>query len=63
MSNYTVDGNMNICEYLIVPSFQISPVEDGMKSVLPDSLHIFNAISGTPTSATIQGIPSTSSVV
>ncbi|XP_056145327.1 dedicator of cytokinesis protein 9-like isoform X4 [Lampris incognitus] len=42
---------------------QISPVEDGMKSVLPDSLHIFNAISGTPTGATIQGIPSTSSVV
>ncbi|KAG7271406.1 hypothetical protein CRUP_031218, partial [Coryphaenoides rupestris] len=42
---------------------QISPVEDGLKSVgLPDSLHIFNAISGTPTSATIQGIPSTSSV-
>lgn len=34
-----------------------------MKSVLPDSLHIFNAISGTPTSATIQGIPSSSSVV
>ncbi|CAL8322032.1 unnamed protein product [Merluccius merluccius] len=41
---------------------QISPVEDGLKSVLPDSLQIFNAISGTPTSATIQGIPSTSSV-
>lgn len=41
----------------------ISPVEDGMKSVLPDSLHIFNAISGTPTGATIQGIPSSSSVV
>uniref|UniRef100_A0A8C5FFD2 Dedicator of cytokinesis 9 n=1 Tax=Gadus morhua TaxID=8049 RepID=A0A8C5FFD2_GADMO len=42
---------------------QISPVEDGMKSVLPDSLHIFNAISGTPTGATIQGVPCTSSVV
>ncbi|XP_076119975.1 dedicator of cytokinesis protein 9 isoform X7 [Alosa pseudoharengus] len=41
----------------------ISPVEEGMKSVLPDSLHIFNAISGTPNSATIQGIPSSSSVV
>ncbi|KAM6985310.1 dedicator of cytokinesis protein 9 isoform 5-T5 [Aplochiton taeniatus] len=41
----------------------IHPVEDGMKSVLPDSLHIFNAISGTPTGATIQGIPSSSSVV
>ncbi|XP_030641604.1 dedicator of cytokinesis protein 9 [Chanos chanos] len=41
----------------------ISPVEDGMKNVLPDSLHIFNAISGTPTSTTIQGIPSSSSVV
>ncbi|KAJ3592631.1 hypothetical protein NHX12_007758, partial [Muraenolepis orangiensis] len=42
---------------------QISPTEDGLKSVSPDSLHIFNAISGTPTGATIQGIPSTSSVV
>ncbi|XP_029936017.1 dedicator of cytokinesis protein 9 isoform X1 [Myripristis murdjan] len=42
---------------------QISPVEDGMKNTLPDSLHIFNAISGTPTGATIQGIPSSSSVV
>lgn len=42
---------------------QISPVEDGMKSVLPDSLQIFNAISRTPTSAIIQGIPSSSSVV
>nr|XP_015218956.1 PREDICTED: dedicator of cytokinesis protein 9 isoform X8 [Lepisosteus oculatus] len=42
---------------------QISPVDDGVKSVLPDSLHIFNAISGTPTSTTIQGIPSSSSVV
>uniref|UniRef100_A0AAY4CTK6 Dedicator of cytokinesis protein 9 n=1 Tax=Denticeps clupeoides TaxID=299321 RepID=A0AAY4CTK6_9TELE len=42
---------------------QISPVEDVMKSVLPNSLHIFNAISGTPNSTTIQGIPSSSSVV
>ncbi|XP_064184043.1 dedicator of cytokinesis protein 9-like isoform X6 [Anguilla rostrata] len=41
----------------------IIPVEDGMKSTLPDSLHIFNAISGTPTGTTIQGIPSSSSVV
>ncbi|KAG7463763.1 hypothetical protein MATL_G00180100 [Megalops atlanticus] len=41
----------------------IIPVEDGMKNALPDSLHIFNAISGTPTSTTIQGIPSSSSVV
>uniref|UniRef100_A0A4W5PH72 Dedicator of cytokinesis 9 n=1 Tax=Hucho hucho TaxID=62062 RepID=A0A4W5PH72_9TELE len=39
------------------------PVEDGMKSVLPDSLHIFNAISGTPSSATIAGMPNSSSVV
>ncbi|XP_066562841.1 dedicator of cytokinesis protein 9 isoform X3 [Amia ocellicauda] len=41
----------------------ISAGEDGIKSALPDSLHIFNAISGTPTTATIQGIPSGSSVV
>ncbi|CAJ1079445.1 dedicator of cytokinesis protein 9 isoform X9 [Xyrichtys novacula] len=50
-------------ELSIIMHEQISPVEDGMKSVLPDSLHIFNAISGTPTTATIQGIPSSSSVV
>ncbi|XP_032386220.1 dedicator of cytokinesis protein 9 [Etheostoma spectabile] len=50
-------------ELSIIMHEQISPVEDGMKSVLPDSLHIFNAISGTPTSATIHGIPSSSSVV
>uniref|UniRef100_A0A8C9W753 Dedicator of cytokinesis 9 n=1 Tax=Scleropages formosus TaxID=113540 RepID=A0A8C9W753_SCLFO len=42
---------------------QISTVEDGLRSLLPDSLHIFNAISGTPTSASIQGVPSSSSVV
>ncbi|KAI4883850.1 hypothetical protein NFI96_017538 [Prochilodus magdalenae] len=41
----------------------ICPVEDTMKSTLPDSLHIFNAISGTPTAASIQGLPSSSSVV
>ncbi|MGH0151474.1 UNVERIFIED_CONTAM: hypothetical protein FKN15_049381 [Acipenser sinensis] len=42
---------------------QISPVEDGMKSsVMPNSLHIFNAISGTPSSTTVHGIPSSSSV-
>lgn len=34
-----------------------------MRSPLPDSLHIFNAISGTPTAATIQGLPNSSSVV
>uniref|UniRef100_A0A8D0CUD3 Dedicator of cytokinesis 9 n=1 Tax=Sander lucioperca TaxID=283035 RepID=A0A8D0CUD3_SANLU len=50
-------------ELSIIMHEQISPVEDGMKNVLPDSLHIFNAISGTPTSATIHGIPSSSSVV
>ncbi|XP_041128639.1 dedicator of cytokinesis protein 9-like isoform X6 [Polyodon spathula] len=43
---------------------QISPIEDGMKSsVMPNSLHIFNAISGTPSSTTVHGVPSTSSVV
>ncbi|KAA0716136.1 Dedicator of cytokinesis protein 9 [Triplophysa tibetana] len=41
----------------------ISPSDDGMRSPIPDSLHIFNAISGTPTSASIQGLPNTSSVV
>uniref|UniRef100_A0A4W5P569 Dedicator of cytokinesis 9 n=1 Tax=Hucho hucho TaxID=62062 RepID=A0A4W5P569_9TELE len=41
----------------------IIPVEDGMKSVLPDSLHIFNVISGTPSGATIVGMPNSSSVV
>ncbi|XP_054644016.1 dedicator of cytokinesis protein 9 isoform X4 [Dunckerocampus dactyliophorus] len=50
-------------ELSIIMHEQISPVEDGIKSTLPDSLHIFNAISGTPTGATIQGIPSSSSVV
>lgn len=34
-----------------------------MRSPLPDSLHIFNAISGTPTAATVQGLPNSSSVV
>uniref|UniRef100_A0A8C7RD47 Dedicator of cytokinesis protein 9-like n=1 Tax=Oncorhynchus mykiss TaxID=8022 RepID=A0A8C7RD47_ONCMY len=45
----------------------IIPVEDGMKNVLPDSLHIFNVISGTPSGtpsgATIVGLPNSSSVV
>lgn len=34
-----------------------------MRSPIPDSLHIFNAISGTPTATTIQGLPNSSSVV
>lgn len=34
-----------------------------MRSPLPDSLHIFNVISGTPTATTIQGLPNSSSVV
>ncbi|XP_014874382.1 dedicator of cytokinesis protein 9 isoform X19 [Poecilia latipinna] len=50
-------------ELSIIMPEQIVPVEDGMKSVLPDSLHIFNAISGTPTSVTIQGIPHSASVI
>ncbi|XP_039546684.1 dedicator of cytokinesis protein 9 isoform X4 [Pimephales promelas] len=41
----------------------ICPGDDGMRSPLPDSLHIFNAISGTPTVATVQGLPNSSSVV
>ncbi|KTG07053.1 hypothetical protein cypCar_00011629 [Cyprinus carpio] len=53
---------------LVLPLFffsspQISAVDDGMRSPLPDSLHIFNAISGTPTAASIQGLPNSSSVV
>ncbi|XP_043987317.1 dedicator of cytokinesis protein 9-like isoform X19 [Gambusia affinis] len=50
-------------ELSIIMHEQIIPVDDGMKSVLPDSLHIFNAISGTPTSVTIQGIPHSASVI
>ncbi|KAJ8350269.1 hypothetical protein SKAU_G00253990 [Synaphobranchus kaupii] len=50
-------------ELSIIMHEPISTVEDGLKNILPDSLHIFNAISGTPTSATIQGIPSSTSVV
>uniref|UniRef100_A0A3P9NL08 Dedicator of cytokinesis 9 n=1 Tax=Poecilia reticulata TaxID=8081 RepID=A0A3P9NL08_POERE len=50
-------------ELSIIMHEQIVPVEDGMKNVLPDSLHIFNAISGTPTSVTIQGIPHSASVI
>ncbi|XP_037232574.1 dedicator of cytokinesis protein 9 isoform X7 [Falco rusticolus] len=40
---------------------QITPVEE-KASVIPNSLHIFNAISGTPTSTTVHGMPSSSSV-
>ncbi|GCB72056.1 hypothetical protein scyTo_0001806 [Scyliorhinus torazame] len=43
---------------------QISPEDDGMKiNLLPNSYHIFNAISGTPTGATVQGISNSSSMV
>ncbi|XP_051016946.1 dedicator of cytokinesis protein 9 isoform X2 [Acomys russatus] len=41
---------------------QICPLEE-KTSVLPNSLHIFNAISGTPTSTVVQGFTSSSSVV
>ncbi|XP_054018900.1 dedicator of cytokinesis protein 9 isoform X2 [Dryobates pubescens] len=40
---------------------QITPVEE-KAGVMPNSLHIFNAISGTPTSTTVHGLPSSSSV-
>ncbi|XP_071663071.1 dedicator of cytokinesis protein 9 isoform X10 [Patagioenas fasciata] len=40
---------------------QITPVEE-KASVMSNSLHIFNAISGTPTSTTVHGMPSSSSV-
>ncbi|XP_069734792.1 dedicator of cytokinesis protein 9 isoform X1 [Phaenicophaeus curvirostris] len=40
---------------------QITPVEE-KTSVMPNSLHIFNAISGTPTSTTVHGMPNSSSV-
>ncbi|XP_038615024.1 dedicator of cytokinesis protein 9 isoform X11 [Tachyglossus aculeatus] len=40
---------------------QICPVEE-KASVIPNSLHIFNAISGTPTSTTVHGMPSSSSI-
>nr|XP_028584081.1 dedicator of cytokinesis protein 9 isoform X13 [Podarcis muralis] len=40
---------------------QITAMEE-KASVMPNSLHIFNAISGTPTSTTVHGMPSSSSV-
>ncbi|XP_068533638.1 dedicator of cytokinesis protein 9 isoform X10 [Anas acuta] len=40
---------------------QITPVEE-KANVMPNSMHIFNAISGTPTSTTVHGMPSSSSV-
>uniref|UniRef100_A0A8C2AHL8 Dedicator of cytokinesis 9b n=1 Tax=Cyprinus carpio TaxID=7962 RepID=A0A8C2AHL8_CYPCA len=42
---------------------QISTVEGGTKSSLSDSLHIFNAISGTPSGTTLHGMPSSASTV
>ncbi|XP_023619961.1 dedicator of cytokinesis protein 9 isoform X7 [Myotis lucifugus] len=41
---------------------QICPLEE-KTSVLPNSLHIFNAISGTPTSTMVHGMTSSSSVL
>ncbi|KAM6179419.1 dedicator of cytokinesis protein 9 isoform 9-T9 [Erethizon dorsatum] len=41
---------------------QICPLEE-KTSVLPNSLHIFNAISGTPTSTVVHGLTSSASVV
>ncbi|XP_041525952.1 dedicator of cytokinesis protein 9 isoform X4 [Microtus oregoni] len=40
---------------------QICPLEE-KTSVLPNSLHIFNAISGTPTGTVVQGLTSSSSI-
>ncbi|XP_005355746.1 dedicator of cytokinesis protein 9 isoform X8 [Microtus ochrogaster] len=40
---------------------QICPLEE-KASVLPNSLHIFNAISGTPTGTVVQGLTSSSSI-
>ncbi|KAF7252397.1 Dedicator of cytokinesis protein 9, partial [Varanus komodoensis] len=42
-------------------ALQITAAEE-KASVMPNSLHIFNAISGTPTSTTVHGMPSSSSV-
>ncbi|XP_051562167.1 dedicator of cytokinesis protein 9-like isoform X2 [Myxocyprinus asiaticus] len=42
---------------------QIFTVEGGTKRPLSDSLHIFNAISGTPTGTTLHGISSSASTV
>ncbi|XP_043547253.1 dedicator of cytokinesis protein 9 isoform X11 [Chiloscyllium plagiosum] len=43
---------------------QILPEDDGLKiNLLPNSYHIFNAISGTPTGTTVQGISNSSSMV
>lgn len=38
-------------------------MDGGTKSALSDSLHIFNAISGTPTGTTLHGMPSSASTV
>lgn len=46
-----------------LPLHQISAVEGGTKSSLSDSLHIFNAISGTPSGTTLHGMPSSASSV
>lgn len=51
---------LNSCVFLV----QISLADDGMKiSHLPDSYHIFNAISGTAGGTVVQGISNSSSMV
>lgn len=47
---------------LVFLCLEICPLEE-KTSVLPNSLHIFNAISGTPTSTLVHGMTSSSSVV
>ncbi|XP_036425767.1 dedicator of cytokinesis protein 9 isoform X2 [Colossoma macropomum] len=48
-------------ELSLIMHEQISTVENGTKSSLSDSLHIFNAISGTPSGSALHSLPSSAS--
>ncbi|XP_058258113.1 dedicator of cytokinesis protein 9 isoform X2 [Hemibagrus wyckioides] len=48
-------------ELSLIMHEQISPLEDGTKSSLSDSLHIFKVISGSPGGSTLHGLPSSAS--
>ncbi|XP_037392452.1 dedicator of cytokinesis protein 9 isoform X14 [Pygocentrus nattereri] len=50
-------------ELSLIMHEQISTVENGTKSSLSDSLHIFNAISGTPSGSALHSLPSSASSV
>ncbi|XP_072539768.1 dedicator of cytokinesis protein 9 isoform X4 [Salminus brasiliensis] len=50
-----------IRELSLIMHEQISAVENGTKSSLSDSLHIFNAISGTPSGSALHNLPGSAS--